>query len=70
MKSASGYTCATCKFFPIEKAAESDGRAQCELFPRRRPDWDDGFCVVYERDRPNIRQRGRVIEILKEKTKK
>ena len=68
MKSAKGYTCATCTAFPIEQAAEGGGRAPCALFAGRVPDWNDDFCVLYERDRQGIRQRARVIEILKEKT--
>lgn len=68
MSHARSETCATCTAFPLERAAEGDGTATCKWFGRLYA-WNEKFCVLYERDRPNLRTRGRWIEIILEKEK-
>jgi hypothetical protein len=68
VKSSSGHTCATCTAFPLKDAADGDGRAICQWFGKSR-EWNEMFCVIYERDRRDIRTRGKLIEQIIEKEK-
>lgn len=42
-----GATCASCASFP-RSALEADGQGQCEAY-ERPAEWNDGFCVLYNR---------------------
>lgn len=64
MSRSPGFTCASCRRFPIHEAVANGGAALCAGYERIQH-FSDSFCVLYLRA-SDVEQRKRLVEQLRE----